>query len=299
MIIPYKGKITDNLYVTGNAASPAFLMTGKEPALIDAGLGLMGPVYLDNLKNILGNEKKLRYVFMTHSHFDHCGAVPYLKKMIPGLQTGASSHAKDIFIKPRAVELIRHLNNELAIDQTDEIKRETEFCPFELDLPFPGDNEFHLGNGISFEVIATPGHTRDSVSYYFPSMKLLFTGEAAGVFDNAFNIMPEFLSSYEDYMASLEKMASLDIDYLLPGHYYYVTKKDSLNYLRKSMNTARQFKDRIIGFLDRYNGDCAAVIERIYQEDYIASFSNIQPLKPYLLNLEAQVRGIAKNNCNN
>jgi 2-aminobenzoylacetyl-CoA thioesterase len=293
MIQLYNGQITENLYVAGNYGAPAFLLTGENPALFDAGVGLMGPVYMKDLQCFLGDAGKLRYVFLTHSHFDHCGSVPYLKKKIPGLQTGANKVAGDIFLKSSAVALIRDLNNSMAGNQPDEIIRETEFITFKLNFPFYGGEEFELGNGLSFRVIATPGHTRDSVSYYIPRMKVLIAGEAAGLFDKAMNIMPEFLSSYTDYVESLEKMVSLDIDYLLPAHGYYLTGDNTGEFLRNSIASAKQFRERILNYLHQYNGDCSSVVEKIYQEDYVATGNILQPARAYLLNLEAQVRGIA------
>ena len=80
MIKESTGKICEGIYALGNPDLPAFLFGGEIPALFDAGMTFMGPIYLQELKTYLGDAGKLRYLLLTHSHFDHCGGAPFLKK---------------------------------------------------------------------------------------------------------------------------------------------------------------------------------------------------------------------------
>ena len=50
-----------------------------------------------------GDEIPLRYIFLTHAHFDHSGACPYLKRNIKGLQVGTHPPAAETFRKPNVV----------------------------------------------------------------------------------------------------------------------------------------------------------------------------------------------------
>ena len=61
MIKESAGKISDELYALGNAALPAYLLTGKTPVLFDAGMTFMGPTYLQDLKKYLGDARRLSY----------------------------------------------------------------------------------------------------------------------------------------------------------------------------------------------------------------------------------------------
>jgi glyoxylase-like metal-dependent hydrolase (beta-lactamase superfamily II) len=71
--------------VAGNMFYPAYIIKGKERHLmIDAGINLMGPAYIASLGKIFGDKNALDYVFATHSHFDHMGAIPYLKRSSKG-----------------------------------------------------------------------------------------------------------------------------------------------------------------------------------------------------------------------
>ncbi len=101
MIKESAGKISDGLYALGNPALPAYLLMGKAPVLFDAGMTFMGPSYLRDLKKYLGDANRLVYKFLTHSHFDHSGAAPFLKRNIPGLKVAASKLAAEVFKRRR------------------------------------------------------------------------------------------------------------------------------------------------------------------------------------------------------
>lgn len=295
MIIESKGKLGDGLYAIGTAELPGYLLSGATPALFDSGMTFAGPLYLEGLKSCLGDENRLSYLFLTHSHFDHSGAGPYLRKRIKGLKVGAHKLAADTFKKPNAVELIRSLSRDYEEKYTPEAEREAvAFDCLEVDIILDDGTEFDLGNGLSFRVIATPGHTKDSVSFYIPKLKALITGEAAGVYDKNFTIHPEFLASYKDYLASLEKLAVLDLDILMMSHFFTLTGDDAAGYISKAITGARAFRDRIEDYLKSAGGDREAVVRRIYKEDFEDTGAILQEARPYLINLQAKVRAVAE-----
>jgi glyoxylase-like metal-dependent hydrolase (beta-lactamase superfamily II) len=289
------GKISDKLYAIGNSGLPAFLLLGKVPALFDAGMTFMGPTYLKELKTYLEDASQLRYLLLTHSHFDHCGAAPFLKRKIPDLKIAAHRLAAEVFKRPNALQLIRSLNRELA-DQFQSLigEEDVSFDSLEIDLLLEGGSEMTLGDGRRVRVIATPGHTRDAVCFYIPELKGLIAGEAAGCYGRNFTIQPEFLSSYDDYMASLEKLASLDIDLFLMAHSYMLTGEDAKGYIGKSIEATKRFKKRIEDLLAILGGDPEGVVKKIFQEDYLEAQAILQDERSYLINLQAKVKAVAE-----
>jgi len=295
MIIQSQGKIAEGLYAIGMPELPAFLMIGEQPTLFDAGMTFMGPRYLEGLKTYLGNENRLRFNFLTHSHFDHSGATPYLKRRISGLQVGAHPLAADTFKKPNAIALIKSLCRDYEEKHRAMIGDEdVSFDVIAVDILLEDGMEIDLGKGIDFRVIATPGHTRDSVSFFIPKYKALITGEAVGVYDRNMAIHPEFLSSYNDYLDSLEKLAGLDLDLLMMSHYFTLTGGDAAGYVAKSIERTKAFKKRIEDDLNELNGDREAVVQRIFREDYQETGAILQEERPYLINLQAKVKAVAE-----
>jgi glyoxylase-like metal-dependent hydrolase (beta-lactamase superfamily II) len=293
MIIESKGKIADGLFALGTPELPAYLLAGENPALFDAGMTFMGPKYLEDLATRLGDEKRLRFIFLTHAHFDHSGACPYLKRHIGGLRVGAHALAAETFAKPNALALIRSLNKDYEDRLPAQPGEDISFDALQVDILLDDGVEFDLGGGLSFRVVATPGHTRDSISFYIPKLKALITGEAVGVYDRNRTIHPEYLASYRDYVASLEKLARLDIDILMMSHYFTLTGKDAGDYVEKSMERTKIFRARIERLLNEFHGDQQAVVKRIFKEDFEDTGAILQDERPYLINLSAKVKAVA------
>lgn len=294
MILEKTGKICDGLYSTGYHFMPAFLLASKTPVLFDAGVTALGPQYLKDITTHLGNPDRLEYILLTHSHFDHCGACPFLKRKIQGLKVAASARAAKVLEKPSAVELIRALSGTFEKNFADVIGNEdVSFTPVVVDLILKDGDELDYGGGWKVQVIETPGHTKDSISFYIPRIKTLIAGEAVGIYSNH-GIQPEFSSSYIDYMASLEKLAALDIDILVMAHVHVLTGDDARKHIGKSIKSTVSFKERIEQYLDMFSGDREKVVEAIFQEDHDETQPLRQDRKSFLLNLNAKVRVIAE-----
>lgn len=288
------GKISDELYALGSPALPAYLLMGETPVLFDAGMTFMGPLYLRELKKYLGDANRLAYNFLTHSHYDHSGAAPFLKKNIPGLKVAASNLAGEIFRRPNAVQLIQSLSKDMEEAYRPQIgDADVTFRGLELDRTLEDGDEIDLKNGTQIQVIATPGHTRDAVSYYIPLLKALVGGEAVGSFDRNFDVRPVFLSSYGDYLSSLEKLKKIEINLLMMGHFYVLTE-GAQEMVTKAIEATKVFGRRIEEELYSLGGDQEAVVKKIFQEDYVEKKLIEQEERPFLINLKAQVKAVAE-----
>lgn len=297
MIQKSSGKIAEDFYAIGDERLPAFLLIGENPTLFDAGMDFMGPRYFEDLKSLLGEPGRLRYLFLTHSHFDHSGAAPYLKRKIPQLKIGASAKAAETLQKPSVAQFIRDLSRKAEKNFSSLIDPAEDyfFQNFAVDLRLDDGQTLDLGGGKTVRVIATPGHTRDALSFYLPHLKGLIAGEAVGVYDRQGQIQPEFLSSYDDYVASLKKLAALDIEILMMSHLHVVTGVEARTHLARSLEATFAFRKRIEEALKRWGGDPEAVVREIYHEDYEVKKVSIQDPEPYRINLTAKVKAIAQN----
>jgi glyoxylase-like metal-dependent hydrolase (beta-lactamase superfamily II) len=296
MIIEKAGKIIDGLYALSDIDLPAYLVAAETPSLFDAGITFMGPSYLNEIRQYLGDENRLRWLFITHAHFDHSGTAPYLKRHIPGLKVAASGLASEIFKKPNAVNLIQSLSRDYE-DQRKTLfgSENIAFDHIEVDRILEDGETVDLGDGWMFKVIATPGHTRDGLSFYFPGAKALICGEAAGVPDRNFRIHPEFLASYRDYVTSLERLASLDVEIIMLSHHYVLTGADARGYLKQSLEGTFAFSKRIRNYLTDSGGNQESVVKRIFKEDHQDTGAIQQAERPYLINLTAKVKAVADN----
>jgi glyoxylase-like metal-dependent hydrolase (beta-lactamase superfamily II) len=295
MILESKGKIADGLYAIGSPDLPAFLWTGKTPSLFDAGMTFMGPIYFKDLQFFLGDAQRLRYLLITHSHYDHCGAAPYLQRKIPGLRIGASGRAAEVWKRPNAIQMIQNLSKAAEENFQALIGGENVlFDGLKVDLSLEDGAEIDLGEAERVKVLATPGHTRDAVSYYLPWIRSLICGEAVGTLNRDGSVRPQFLASDQDYLDSLTKLRRLDIDILIMAHLNILTGDEVQNHLSRSIEATVAFRARIEKELAAAHGNQQEAVEKISREDYEEKKIILQEKRPYLINLTAQVKTIAE-----
>jgi glyoxylase-like metal-dependent hydrolase (beta-lactamase superfamily II) len=296
LIINQTGKITDNLYMVGHPAMPVYLLDGEKPAIFDAGLAFLGNLYTDGIREIIG-KRDLHYCFLSHSHFDHCGSVAVLKKNFPGLKVVASEKAKKVFGRPNAIELMRKLTRaaeQLAAPMLIDLAGFKGFEPFAVDLTVKNGDFIELSPNLTVQVIETPGHTRDSLSFFIARHKVLLCAEAAGIPDATGYIVSEALVDFDLYYESMSRLRQVDHEVLCLGHRQALTGRDAKKYLHKSMADCRYFLNLVETSLTETGGDMQNVVARIKAREYdpIQGPKQIEPA--YLLNLEAKVRAIKK-----
>ena len=91
----------------------------------------------------------------------------------------------------------------------------TEYPPFE----FLEDGDRIEAGPYRFDVVATPGHTPGHLCLYEPEHKVLISGDhVLGDITPNITVWKKDDDSLGDYLESLEKVAKLDVDLVLPGH---------------------------------------------------------------------------------
>ncbi len=206
-----------------------YLLGRGEVTVIDVALG--SEANLDGLlaeMEALGGTRISR-ILLTHIHLDHCGGALALKQRT-GAEVGVS--------RVRA----GHLGGE-------------DFTYVE------GDRIAYDGGEL--EVVFTPGHEAGHCCFYEPERKILFSGDH--ILGKGTTVVPAGEGNMADYMASLEKLLSLDIRLLLPGHGPFVT--DPLGKIREYIDHRLLREEQILqGLRDgrRTIGDLVAVIYADY-----------------------------------
>ena len=109
MIFAETGKLTDFFHVLGSKYFPTHMLVGPKPVLFEAGLSCLGPVYVRDVEKVL-KDRQPQLLFLTHVHFDHCGAAGFLRQSWPQLKIAASRLAADIMGRPNALATISGLN---------------------------------------------------------------------------------------------------------------------------------------------------------------------------------------------
>jgi glyoxylase-like metal-dependent hydrolase (beta-lactamase superfamily II) len=298
MIIEQIGHVQSNLYYLGFTECPIYLWDGPEPVIFDAGVTCAGKIYVNAIRSVLG-ERQPSLLCLTHVHWDHCGTAAYLKKAFPALKIAATTFGANIIKRPNALSLIRMLND-ATLERIKSVPVDISYLntdpfePFEIDVELKDGQIIHLQDGTIIEVMSTPGHTQDHHSFWLPGKKILFAGEAAGVFYSHDTITTEFAYDYDAYLSSLLRLSALPAEIFCQGHYYILAGRDEIStFFEKSIRETTGFKDRVMELLDEEKGSVENVISRVKAELYDGNLDVRQPEATYMLNLKAKVTHLA------
>ena len=152
-----------------------------------------------DMVNVLGG--KIKYIYLTHCHQDHIGAVKELQKKLGG----------KVLIHRIESENIK--NPQITLSQVFE----TNGIELEADSRVDEDDLIHIGN-IEFKVIHTPGHTSGGTCLYCEKEKMLFSGDT--MFHGTWGRTDVPTSSFVSIIKSItEKLLVLpDETIVYPGH---------------------------------------------------------------------------------
>ncbi len=247
MIIDRPGKVTDRILLLGRKESCVYLLDGiTEYALIGGGTAHILPDLIKQLKDYKIDENKIKRILILHSHFDHCGIVPFLKERWPWAKITASTRAKELLSDPKIVKSIASLNRmALSMHGLDKTKweAELEFTGINVEETVTQKESISCGD-LCLEVLDVPGHSSCSVAVYVEHQKAMFASDAGGV-PIGDRIFTSANSNFDKYQASLKKMARYEIDVFLAEHYGARTGEDAHGYLKRAMADALKTRNMI------------------------------------------------------
>lgn len=274
---------------------PAFILDAGEPVLFDPGVSAFGPMYLKELAARFGARvRESLLILLTHSHFDHCGAAPYLLRAIPCARIGCSPHAADVLQKEKAIALIRRFNAEYEERMRDELQgQDTSFTALPVSLRLSEGDTVKLAGG-TLEVFETPGHTKDCLSYLWRERGILFAGEAAGVYTGV-EFHSVFLSDYASYIASIRKIMKIAPDALCVAHAGVLEGAAAVaDYLQAALGAAEAYREKIERSLERHSDDAEKVVEEITREEWDSQREPVINRNPFMINLRAKTQVILR-----
>lgn len=264
MVFDTPGKITDHIWLVGRKESCAYLVGGKnEYVMIGGAMAYVVPNVLNQLDAFGIDAQTIRRIIILHSHFDHCGMVPFLKRRWPWATVTASQKSQVLLKKPKVINSIEMLNQALLAQNglTDQGQaRDLRFTGIDVEAVV-GDGDVMTCSDLSLEILEVPGHSSCSIAVYIPEEKALFASDAGGIpFGD--QIFTAANANFDLYQQSLEKMAVKDIDIYLAEHYGALSGKEGRQFLGKSIRAAAATRRDLEAILAE-TGDVAKTTEVI------------------------------------
>lgn len=273
--------VTSNFYQLGTPAFPAYLSMGEIGMIIEGGTGPTFQIIVDQIQGMGIDPKKIRYIFLTHTHADHIGGIPHFKRAWPHIKLLASPIAATILKKK---ELINELILcDTGIAQLMKAKEEIAELPpvleeysFEVDSTVKEGDKIDLGSGIVWDIYETPGHSPCHLSLFEEAEGTLVVGDATGFYvpeKDAF--WPNYFVSLEDYCDSIRKLASLPAKRAVLSH-NCVVEGDVATHLKKAMKATEVYHKELMERLGKGEDPESIAMDKAR---FVDSLTDIQPFK--------------------
>lgn len=278
--------LSEHVTVWGNPWVYLYWVEGAHTqVLVDAGYTANAEPLIAWVREKRDSRKAFLHL-LTHSHFDHLGGTPFLKEAFPEVRILAHPKVGRVLQSERAVALIRRLSEEAA--RTVGVDA-PPFEVFTLDGTLEDGETLDLGGDVRIQVLETPGHTRDSLTFYILPDGVAIPGEAAGVPDVRGVVRPQFLASFRLYLQSLERIAQLHPLHALglPHRSYVVGEEGVRTFLDQSLQNTQEL-GRFIAETYQTHPDVERVLEAVRNHPIFGA-STGQTREAFLLNLRAMV----------
>ncbi len=195
-------KVTDNLYViVGNGGNVAVMPTSEGVILVDDKFAQDAPEIVAKVKSV--TSQPIRYVLNTHQHGDHTGGN----------------------------EALMAANAEIVIHKNARANMVTGKQPGLPRITFTDETQLFLGGKEVRARYFGRGHTNGDAMIFFPSERVLHTGDlfvngGAPFCDTANG------GSIKDWDKTIQKVLDLDFDTVIPGHGPVAKKADLVKWVQ-------------------------------------------------------------------
>ena len=220
--------------------------------LWDVDFACTAPFVIKALQDTLCG-KPLDYILLSHSHYDHAAGTPYIQEAFPEVKIIAATHAAEVFLKESTRARMLRLDDALAVRRGHSPAPRDTFAKMHADIAVKDDDLLMLGSH-PVRVIEVPGHTRDSVCYWFTEENVLLSTETLGVYRRGeFGLA--MLVGCGRSSSSMEKVRALPVGALMLPHGAGIIYGESAckAYLTEAIRGAEKTRDSILSVFEAGN----------------------------------------------
>lgn len=241
----------------------SYIIKGESVVIIETGPTSSIQNLVNGLSKLGIEPEDVSYVVVSHIHLDHGGGVGTLIKHLPKAKVLVHHRGVPHLANPEKL----WQQSKMTLGTIAEIYGKPEPVPLERIVAAHDGVTLNIGEGIALKAVETLGHASHHLSYYEPLSKGIFTGDAAGIYVNEFDVIvpttpPPFRMDIA--LSSLDKLASLR-----PLVLYYTHFGKALNGAKKIETYIKQLKlwAKTAKFALDAGEDLGAISRRIIEND--------------------------------
>lgn len=204
--------------VTGGYGGESFLFLGKESTVLhDLGMACFNKELIKNIEAALDG-RSLDYILISHTHYDHMGALPYVLKRWPEAKVCGCAKTASVFERPGALRMIVSMGQSAA-EIYGKDPSEVIADGIRVDIVMNDGEVIDLGSGETLTAYETKGHTDCSMSYFVQPHGIMFASESTGVLENENKMHTSVLKSFDDSFVAAHRLKELPVKSLVVPHY--------------------------------------------------------------------------------
>ena len=289
--------------VTSGHGGESFLIVGSEKlALYDCGMSYCGETTASNIDETLtmlemkrdGRHYKLDYILLSHSHYDHIGALPDILDRFPDAVVCGSEKCKSILGRENARKLIRQLGEEARELYTPNSGKPIRTDHFRVDRVLKDGDRISLGRE-TITAYETKGHTDCSLSYYIEPAGLLLASESTGILEGKDYVHTPALKSFPDSIASSYRCESLQPSHICLPHFGMIPERLNGEYFEQYRNECKSKMDFVRARLQK-GLSYDEMLEEYIEEYWSPVKESEQPFEAFRINsghiLKALIRAV-------
>jgi glyoxylase-like metal-dependent hydrolase (beta-lactamase superfamily II) len=211
--------IIENVYVVPRVTANSYLLTGADGlTMIDTGLPFSQKAILKYMAGKGWSARDIKRILVTHADLDHYGCLAALQQA-SGACTFASPLEAGAIARGRSSRRMDFSSNtalqRLLIGFFSRIMRAT---PVQVDETLAEGQVLPVLGGL--QVVETPGHSPNHLSFFAPASGILFCGDSMRS-DGKWGLRGSHSRNDWDHAAasaSVRKQAGLGVQIVCPGH---------------------------------------------------------------------------------
>jgi glyoxylase-like metal-dependent hydrolase (beta-lactamase superfamily II) len=265
----YPGLLADRLWVLGNSHFSLYLVRGeKVSALVDAGISATTDEVIGQLETL---GVRPDYLIVTHPHGDHINGLEALRERYPKARVVIGPGAREFLAHPKtAAALVAEdrFMSEFLASQGYRAGRPPIIHPPSVDgAMVVNDNETLDLGAISIRFLHVGGHAIGNILVHVPDCHALMASDSLGFRIPSIGFFPIFFTGYADYMATIDRLESLEPRILCLAHQGPLVGEEAPKAFKDAREITRSLCEQIRSDPRQEDALIAELNQRFYRDE--------------------------------